>query len=200
MERVAALVEKLAAQLAQKADKSQLKHTVIQLLTELAEDAPIYSNMPNNVSVLMPLQEETYLANVKAATVEPLQQQPIKEAIIESQALNKVPDTDFPKLQAKPLNETLYEQAPVEVITQLSLAPIKDLKAAIGINEKFQFIQALFGGDEKVFEASIKTINAFKIYAEAQFWIKQELRLKYQWSENSEETKAFDQLVQRRFL
>ena len=37
MERVAALVEKLTTQLAEKADKSQLKQTAVQLLAALSE-------------------------------------------------------------------------------------------------------------------------------------------------------------------
>ena len=86
-----------------------------------------------------------------------------------------------------------------EVAEHIALEPIKDLKAAIGINDKFQFIQELFGGDEKDFESSLKTINAFNIYAEAQFWIKKELRIKNNWDEASASVKAFDQLIKRRF-
>jgi hypothetical protein len=76
---------------------------------------------------------------------------------------------------------------------------IKDLRSAIGINDKFQFIQELFGGDEKAFEIGIKTINAFKIFPEAQFYIKRELREKNNWDEESNVVKQFDQLIKRRF-
>jgi len=86
-----------------------------------------------------------------------------------------------------------------EVKDQLVLEPIKDLRSAIGINDKFQFIQELFGGDEKSFETGIKTINAFKIFPEAQFYIKRELREKNNWDEESNVVKQFDQLIKRRF-
>jgi len=85
------------------------------------------------------------------------------------------------------------------VIDHIVLEPIKDLRSAIGINDKFQFIQALFGGDEKTFEEVIKTINVFKIFPEAQFYIKRELREKNNWDEDSSIVKSFDQLVKRRF-
>jgi hypothetical protein len=87
----------------------------------------------------------------------------------------------------------------VEVIEKISLDPIKDLRLAIGINDKFLFIETLFGGDEKKFEESIKNINQFHIYQEAQFWIKQQLRQAYQWEEDNPTVMAFDQLVKRRF-
>jgi hypothetical protein len=100
----------------------------------------------------------------------------------------------------------IEEQAPELVILQkpevkdhITLEPIKNLASAIGINDKFLFIETLFLGDEKAFEESIKTINAFKIFQEAQFWIKQELRIKNNWDEASPIVHQFDQLVKRRF-
>jgi len=86
-----------------------------------------------------------------------------------------------------------------ELQEKLALDPIKDLKAAIGINDKFQFTATLFNGDEKAFEMAVKTINGFKIYAEAQFWIKSNLREQNKWDESAEAVKAFDLLVKRRF-
>ena len=79
------------------------------------------------------------------------------------------------------------------------MEPIKDLKEAIGINDKFQFIEVLFNKDAKVFEAAVKTINAFTNYAEAQFWILHHLRKQFDWQEQDATVQAFDQLVKRRF-
>ena len=160
MERVAALVEKLTNQLAEKADKSQLKQTAVQLLAALSESDQ-FNNLPNNVSVMIP-----------EATEE------VTEEVVE-EVLVKIQNTE---LQEK-----------------LALDPIKDLKTAIGINDKFQFTATLFNGDEKAFEMAVKTINGFKIYAEAQFWIKSNLREQNKWDETAEVVKAFDLLVKRRF-
>ena len=60
-------------------------------------------------------------------------------------------------------------------------------------------MEALFNKDEALFESSIKTINAYKNFAEAQFWIKQNLRNKFNWEEEYATVIAFDQLVKRRF-
>jgi hypothetical protein len=79
-------------------------------------------------------------------------------------------------------------------------APIKDLKKAIGINERFLYLNELFRGDETMYERSIKTINAFSIYPEAEFWIRRELKLKLGWDDKYNTVKQFDQLVRRRFL
>ncbi len=96
------------------------------------------------------------------------------------------------------LNETLKVEK-VEMAAVLQDTPVRDLKKAISINERHRFINELFRGDETMYERSIKTINSYNIYAEAQYWIQRELKLKIGWDVNSDTVKIFDQLVKRRF-
>ena len=96
------------------------------------------------------------------------------------------------------LNEKLRANQ-IEIGTLLNNEPIKELKKGIGINDRFLFVQELFRGDEIMYERSIKTIDSFAIYPEAQFWIQRELKLKIGWNEDSTTVKHFDQLVKRRF-
>jgi hypothetical protein len=96
------------------------------------------------------------------------------------------------------LNEKLRANQ-IEIGTLLNNEPIKELKKGIGINDRFLFVQELFRGDEIMYERSIKTIDRFAIYPEAQFWIQRELKLKIGWNEDSATVKHFDQLVKRRF-
>lgn len=100
---------------------------------------------------------------------------------------------------ADSLNDKLKANK-TELFDSLKEAPIRDLKKAIGINDKFLFINELFRGDEVMYERSIKTINGFSIYPEAEYWIKRELKLKLGWDDRNEIVKQFDQLVKRRFL
>ena len=46
----------------------------------------------------------------------------------------------------------------------------------------FLFINDLFRGDEAMYERSIKTINSFNIYPEAEYWISRELKVKLGWN------------------
>lgn len=101
--------------------------------------------------------------------------------------------------QSASLNEKL-KQTKIELGDSLVELPIKDLKKAIGINDRFLFINELFRGDEVMYERSIKTINSFSIYPEAEYWIKRELKLKLAWDDKNEVVKQFDQLIRRRFL
>ncbi|HUZ61955.1 MAG TPA: hypothetical protein VMU83_24480 [Hanamia sp.] len=96
------------------------------------------------------------------------------------------------------LNDKLKESK-IELSQALTTAPIKDLKKAIGINDRFLFINELFRGDEAMYERSVKTIQSFSIYAEAEYWIRRELKIKIGWHDNHPVVKQFDQLVKRRF-
>lgn len=86
-----------------------------------------------------------------------------------------------------------------ELASVLNEGPVRDLKKAIGINDRFVFLSELFRGDEAMYERSIKTINNFRIYPEAEYWIERELKVKLGWDENKEAVKHFRQLVKRRF-
>jgi hypothetical protein len=96
------------------------------------------------------------------------------------------------------LNERL-KQSKIELSDMLTEAPVRDLKKAIGVNDRFLFINELFRGDEAAYERSIKTINNFSIYPEAQYWIERELKIKIGWKETDPIVNQFDQLVKRRF-
>jgi hypothetical protein len=96
------------------------------------------------------------------------------------------------------LNEKL-KQSKIDLGDTLTEIPIRDLRKAIGVNDRFVFINELFRGDEAAYERSIKTINSFSIFAEAEYWIQRELKVKNGWDAGNELVNQFYQLVKRRF-
>jgi hypothetical protein len=122
------------------------------------------------------------------------------------------PMTEIPTLSHQPkekevnditaLGESLNDklkQGKTEIVEILKETPVKDLRKAVGINDRFIFISELFRGDENMYERSIKTINSFNIYAEAEYWISRELKIKLGWNTELPSVQHFDQLVKRRF-
>ncbi|HEV7780619.1 MAG TPA: hypothetical protein VGO58_05100, partial [Chitinophagaceae bacterium] len=114
------------------------------------------------------------------------------------------PMTEIPTLSHQPrevndngtpgesLNDKL-KQGKTELVEILKETPVKDLRKAVGINDRFVFINELFRGDENMYERSIKTINTFNIYAEAEYWISRELKLKLAWNNDNQTVQHFDQ-------
>ena len=96
------------------------------------------------------------------------------------------------------LNDKLRSDV-VDLKSTLNDSPVRDLKKAIGLNDRYLFINQLFRGDEVMYERSLKTINGFRILPEAEYWMERELKVKLGWDENRETTRHFYQLVKRRF-
>ena len=119
---------------------------------------------------------------------------PVSTAVLHTKEIHEI----LPVNNAASVNETL-RTTQNEVSDALKDAPVKDLRKAIGINDRFVFLKELFRGDDAMYERSIKTINAFAIYPEAEYWIRRELKLKLGWDDKNETVKQFDQLVRRRF-
>jgi len=96
------------------------------------------------------------------------------------------------------LNDKL-KSPKTELAEILTDSPIRDLKKGIGINDRYVFVNELFRGDEAMYERSIKTINGFRILAEAEYWMERELKVKLGWDDGKATTQHFYQLVKRRF-
>ncbi|MES1161086.1 MAG: hypothetical protein ABUM51_10040, partial [Bacteroidota bacterium] len=65
---------------------------------------------------------------------------------------------------ANGLSPSLNDKLKVNVLdlsAALNDTPVRDLKKAIGVNDRYVFISQLFRGDEVMYERSIKTINGF---------------------------------------
>jgi hypothetical protein len=96
------------------------------------------------------------------------------------------------KIAAKSTGET--------VAHKMHRHPVKDLKAAIGINEKFLFINKLFDGNGQQYNDAIERINNSGSHSAAKRIIDEELFPKYDWQTDSEPVKEFLELVERRFI
>lgn len=101
-------------------------------------------------------------------------------------------------IDSNSLNDKLKEEK-TELASTIKGDPVHDLRKAIGINDRYRFINELFRGDEDMYERSIKTINAFTTLGEAETWIQRELKVKIGWADANATVKDFDQVVNRRF-
>lgn len=86
-----------------------------------------------------------------------------------------------------------------ELASRLGNAPVKDLHKAIGLNEKFGFINELFRGDQSLYDRSIKTINECKNLDEALYWIDRELKISLGWQDKNKAVQRFYALIKKRF-
>lgn len=212
MERIQVLINRLQEQQRHKADASQLLHTVLLLKEELSKEViPQGKSLGSSkVFVLLPaayphsVTEQAKEKDVEPATLNnktgelPMHTSDLAEEIPTLSQYRTRKDVNESVKQPESLNDKLKEQK-TEVMEVIKEAPIRDLRKAIGINDQFVFINELFRGDEALYERSIKTLNNFSIFPEAEYWMNRELAAKLGWNRNQETVKHFYQLVKRRF-
>ncbi len=220
MERLGALISKLKEQYEEHAGLPAIAITAQMIVAELQlqNNARDGNNRFNKVSVIMPsaateikAEKEETIPIIKEEALpkpEPVQVKQTPVWMVETKI--EVPTLFEPKKEIFELNETIgtngensinekLREEKTELGNSLHSTSVKDLKKAIGINDRYLFINELFRGDETRYERSIKTINSFNILPEAEFWIQRELKVKFGWNEKGEAVALFDQLVKRRF-
>ena len=77
--------------------------------------------------------------------------------------------------------------------------PISDLKAAIGINEKFLFINELFKGKLDEYKNAIEHLNNLESFNKAIQYLNQ-LKDSYEWEEDTEAFLKLYDFIHRRYL
>ncbi len=82
---------------------------------------------------------------------------------------------------------------------RLQRKPVQDLMSAIGINDRFLFLNELFGGSMEKYNKSIRALNNFSTLLGAKTYMS-ELQIEFQWDCNSDTYKKLADLVERRFL
>ena len=225
MERIDILISKLNEQYQQKATAEQMLFTLHLLQNELSSKLQGNKTLgTSKVSVVLPsvmrMDPSQYEKYAPRPVEKPAMQEVKETFLVDNESVSIVqqngqldmvfdPLVEIPTLshqvkykQAEGRTESLNDklkQGKAELIEVLKETPIKDLRKAIGINDRFLFINDLFRGDEVMYERSIKTINSFNIFPEAEYWITRELKTKLGWDTELPVVVQFDQLVKRRF-
>lgn len=84
---------------------------------------------------------------------------------------------------------------------KLSQTAIKDIKKAMGINERIFTMNELFGGNQAAFDDTLKALNGFSNFDQAKAYLLTNVAGKFKWTEKAKKKKAqtFVKLVRRRY-
>ena len=138
--------------------------------------------------------------------------------------VEEVPENEIPErdrvVADELLKDTLFEMPPMEdmgfemaggetlgetfmredhsIAAKLQQSPVKDLRSSIGINDKFLFVNELFGGSMEKYNKSIDNLNDLKTLNGAMIYLN-ELKIELQWNGSNEAYQKLAELVKRKF-
>ena len=117
-----------------------------------------------------------------------------------SDGLSNVFDKDDAEFEFS-TGETLAEKMMGDdhsLAAKLQQTPGRDLKLVIGINDKFLFVNELFGGSMEKYNKSIENLNDLKTLNGALIYLN-ELKIELQWNSSNEAYMKLKDLVTRKF-
>lgn len=104
------------------------------------------------------------------------------------------------KRMEKSINDQFKESGNTTLARKLKQTPIKDLKAAISINMRFQFVSVLFKNDNETYNNAIEKLNNFSGFIEADEYLRNSLMDRFEWEKKNPAVKQLFHLVERRYL
>lgn len=165
------------------------KNSIDEDLVPTVVEEEIFEKEIETVEEIIEVEEQIIEA------VEENEDQEIKQTIVEKEEPIEKIMHEMNTVGKESTHEKFAAKEDESIADKLMLQPIKDLKSAIGINDKFQFINELFGGNADDYNQTIAAINTAENKAAAM-----ELISKKDWSSKKALAKSFYTLIERRFL
>jgi hypothetical protein len=205
-EKVDAAVEKTEEIKEEKAEPVSSKTEDISEKEEEVEEEKPDENETDEALQVPPAEEMVAEAAEKAEEKEPIHESDsaeISEEQVEAKNDDEMLGEEEDKseansrlgdsfLKGKSVNDLITDQHKLEY--KLSNRPVTSIQAAIGINDRFQYIRELFDGDNEKFLETVKTLDTMNDIKEAVDY----LRNNFKWKKNETSLK-FVNLVKRRF-
>ncbi len=221
MERIRTLLEKTRVLLAD-GDISALERDIIKdYLKEIYVYVDNLHTPPANTiskpvrkTAIRPPEAKTFKEPVKeyeptfqkSITPKPIIQEPISketpsEPKIEPTATSISSQATKPIEQNPKVQRLFSKDASNELSDLLSQQPITQLKQGFSINDRLQFIQVLFNGDNQAFDICVRTLDDCINLSHAKKYLEQQIIGRYDWTLDEKEELAtqFVHLVKRRF-
>ena len=135
---------------------------------------------------------------------EPLSIEPQTETAEHFRSEPRTTDTEPPRTTADlftgatTLADTLQPEKDNTIAATVSPQPVQDLKMAIGINDKFLFINELFNGDPALYNQSIEKLNTSDGLSGANAFL-ESCRGDYGWADNSEAYHRLKKIVKSKY-
>jgi outer membrane biosynthesis protein TonB len=180
-----------------KIEKLYQKSIVYNHLSSMAEMAAAATVTPAVAEPKpeLPEKEEPKKEDIKKEEQKP---EPKQETVtrVDLFGTEVAPVAEKPKQEKKP--EKKEEKKEEKPATNIQKPAISDIRAAIGINDKFQFANELFGGNMQEYEIAIQQLNTAGTLDSATEYFMSIQQL-YNWNNEHETVKRLFDLVERRY-
>ncbi len=160
------------------------------------------TDMPEEVNVQLASESRISQA-VPEQSLEPKEETPIDDTTEQlmfytEQTLRQAETPDlFSSAPSESIADKLGADSEPSIASKLEHLPIPDLRQAIGINDKFLFVNELFEGNLSQYTKAIEELNSFQSLNGARTYLI-ELSILYAWPKESEAKEKLLQIIERK--
>lgn len=128
----------------------------------------------------------------------PIVEEEVMEEGVASESEKTIETEQEASLQPENKSPKPENTGSTSIAEKLEKTPLADLKSAIGLNRKFQFINTLFEGDGSAYDSAIQFLNQDENAAEVSSWIDGNLPKEFEDEDEQNVLIAFIELIERR--
>ena len=170
-------------------ESTKIKEEPIAVSPKVEKETPV-PELVEEIEVEAPVSKPVEEIEVEAPVSEPVEEEtPSEEKVLAAEA----------KVEADAIKGANNEEEANDLAHKFSNTPINDLKKAISIAKKFEFINALFAGNVEKYAYSIHHMNNLTSGDEA-FSYLHDLRSEHKWDDEDKNFLELANLVRRRYL
>lgn len=165
----------------------------IPVVEEIKVEPAVVEKVQENIVEIIESKEDDEITEKKTKTV--------KKVSADLFSSSTVTVADKFKGESHSINERFSSSDKKEksLAAKLHEKPILDLKAAIGINDKFKFINELFDGNLQAYNDCVAKLNGFTSFEEAGNFL-DSLKGQNSWANENESFTKLTEMVIRRYL
>ncbi|HOY39487.1 MAG: hypothetical protein KBB11_07435 [Bacteroidales bacterium] len=174
----------------------------VQTTSEALPETNTLSEKPITAQEFKPEVVDTVVEPVKTET-KPAEKKATDKKITQPSLFNNGTESETKTIgeqlgeKKTSLNEVLgLKTQQQDVVSRIQAKPITDIKAAIGIGDRFLFIRELFDGDNDLYNKTLEYLNALSEINEANEYLK----ANFTWNNENSTVDHFMKIVQRKFI
>ena len=170
---------------------------------DLLEDGPVSATaataMPEPVPVAPAVVAEPVLVTPPTFVTAPVST-PAFSIITETASVPLHEKLKAGQTASPALAETLRATAAPASMAERTAPKVETLREAISINQRFSFINELFGGENMDYHAAIQHLDSLSTPSQARAYVSNDLSQRYDWSRKEEHVNKLLKLIERKFV
>lgn len=182
---------------------SEMMNHDVELEIETPEkslvDEDSYNAKEENEKVFEDFEENIEEKHIETIHILPVDEDDLDDADEEDEEDWEDEEDEMFRIEPKEEYETPAEPEDNSLAARLQRTPVKDIRQALGINDKMMIINDLFGGSVERYNKSIDALNDFPTLFGARVYMS-ELQIELQWDVECQSYKMLYDIVERRFI